>query len=110
VAAQKQGKFWEFHDKVFANSKKIKRDDLIQYAKELELDMEKFEADLLDLDNKKKVDADKKEAVSLGATGTPAFFINGRYLSGARPFEDFAKLINELLADLKIPVPDEAKS
>lgn len=110
VAAHKQGKFWEYHDKIFANQRNIKRDDLVQYAQELELDMEQFEADLLDLDNKKTIDADKAEARSLGATGTPAFFVNGRFLSGAKPFEEFAKVINEELTKLKIPVPSEAEA
>jgi protein-disulfide isomerase len=105
VAASNQGKFWEYHDKIFANQTKIKRDDLLQYARELELDMERFEADLLDLDNKKIIDADKAEALSLQATGTPAFFVNGRFLSGAKPFEEFAKVIDEELTKKKIPIP-----
>ena len=109
-AAHKQGQFWAFHDKVFANQRNIKRDDLVRYAQELELDMEQFEADLLDLDNKKIIDADKAEAQSLQATGTPAFFVNGRFLSGAKPFGEFATVINEELEKKKIPVPPEAQS
>ncbi len=108
VAAGNQGKFWEYHDKIFANQAKIKRDDLLQYARELTLDMQKFEGDLLDLNNKKVIDADKAEAVSLQATGTPAFFVNGRFLSGAKPFEEFAKVINEELTKKKIAIPAEA--
>jgi protein-disulfide isomerase len=109
-AARSQGKFWEYHDKIFANQRNIKRDNLLQYARELELDMERFEADLLNLENKKKIDADKAEARSLGATGTPAFFVNGRFLSGAKPFEEFAKVINTELTKLKLPVPSEAQA
>ena len=109
AAAGNQGKFWEYHDKLFANQSKIKRDDLLKYAQELELDMARFEKDLNDLDNKKMIDADKAEAVSLGATGTPAFFVNGRFLSGAKPFEEFAKVINEELKKKNIPVPAEAQ-
>lgn len=108
VAAGNQGKFWEYHDKIFANQAKIKHDDLLQYARELDLDMQKFEADLLNLDNKKVIDADKAEAGALQATGTPAFFVNGRFLSGAKPFEEFAKVINEELTKKKIPIPPEA--
>jgi len=48
------------------------------------------------------------EANSLGVTGTPAFFINGRFLSGARPFNDFAQLINAELQRLNIPLPPAA--
>jgi protein-disulfide isomerase len=72
--------------------------------------MARFEKDLTDLDNKKLIDADKKEAILLGATGTPAFFINGRFLSGAKPFEEFAALINEELEKEGRPVPAEAKT
>ena len=77
VAAYKQGKFWEYHDLLFANQKALKQDNLQEYAKQLNLDMGKFDKDLLDLDNNKKIDADKAEARSLGATGTPSFRING---------------------------------
>ena len=108
-AARKQGKFWEYHDKLFTDTRKLKRENLLQYAQDLNLDMERFEKDLMDLDNKKVIDADTKEAITLGATGTPAFFVNGRYLSGAQPFEKFAALINEELEKKKLPVPAEAK-
>jgi protein-disulfide isomerase len=109
VAAQKQGKFWEYHDKLFANQRALQLDDLKQYAGELGLDMDRFEADLLDLENKKIIDADKAEASSMGVTGTPGFFINGRFLRGAKPFEEFAKLINEELAKKGQPIPAEVR-
>lgn len=108
VAAQKQGKFWEFHDKLFANQRKIKMDDLKQYAQELGLDMARFDKDMLNLENKKSIDVDSAEAASMGLTGTPGFFINGRYLRGAKPFADFAKLINAELTRRNIPLPPEA--
>jgi protein-disulfide isomerase len=110
MAAHKQGKFWEFHDKIFANQKQLKIDNLKQYAQELGLDMAKFEKDLLDLGNNKLIDADKAEAAGMGVTGTPGFFVNGRFLRGAKPFEDFAVLINAELTRLGIPVPAEAKA
>lgn len=47
TAAQQQGKFWEFHDKVFANQSKIKSDDLMKYAGEIGLDMKSFREDLV---------------------------------------------------------------
>ena len=110
VAAQKQGKFWEYHDKLFANQRQIKIDHLKRYAEELGLDMARFDKDMLDLKNKKLVDVDMAEAKAMGLTGTPGFFVNGRYLRGAKPFEDFAKLINAELTRLKIPVPAEAQA
>ena len=108
VAAQKQGKFWEFHDKLFANQRQIKMDNLKQYAQELGLDMPRFEKDMLDLKNKTSIDADMAEASAMGLTGTPGFFVNGRYLRGAKPFEDFAKLINAELTRRSIPLPTGA--
>ena len=109
VAAHKQGKFWEFHDKLFLDRRQFNIEKFRAYARVLELDMEQFEKDLLDLENKKPIDADKAEASSMGITGTPAFFINGRYLSGAKPFGEFAKLINVELEQLNLEVPVEAK-
>jgi protein-disulfide isomerase len=104
-AARKQGKFWEYHDKLFANTSKLALDDLKQYAKELNLDMARFEKDLVDLDLKKRVNDDMAEARTLGVSGTPGFFINGRFLSGAKPFETFAAMIDEELTRLKVPIP-----
>jgi len=105
VAAQQQGKFWEFHDKLFANQSKIKSDDLMKYARDIGLDMNRFQADLVAPKTKAVVDADIAEAKSLGVTGTPGFFVNGRYLSGAKPFADFAQVINAELAKKNIPAP-----
>ncbi len=109
VAAAKQGRFWEYHDKLFANQKSLKIEALRNYAQEIGLDVSQFEKDLLDLATRKVIDSDKSEASSLGVTGTPGFFVNGRFLSGAKPFAEFAKLINAELARLNLPVPEEAE-
>jgi protein-disulfide isomerase len=107
-AAHSQGKFWEFHDKVFANQKKLALQDLKQYAKEVGLDMARFEKDLLDPAMKKRMEDDMGEAKSLGITGTPAFFVNGRFLNGAKPFEEFVTVINAELQRLNLPIPPTA--
>ena len=104
-AAQNQGKFWEYHDKLFANQSKLSPEDLKQYAKDVGLNTTKFEADLASPATKQRVSADISEANSLGVTGTPAFFVNGRFLSGAQPFDGFARVINAELQRLKLPVP-----
>ena len=106
VAAAKQGRFWEYHDKLFANQKSLKIEALRKYAQEIGLDVSQFEKDLLDLATKKVIDTDKSEASALGVTGTPGFFVNGRFLGGAKPFAEFAKLINAELARLNLPVPE----
>ncbi len=105
AAAAKQGKFWEFHDKLFANQEQLNLDAYKRYAKDLGMDVGRFEKDLTDPETKKTVDADKAEAQSLGITGTPGFFVNGRFLSGAQPFDEFAKRINAELARLNLPAP-----
>ncbi len=105
MAASDQGKFWEFHDKVFTSQPKIQREFLVQYAKEVGCDPRRFEAALSSSSGKAAIDADVAEGKSLGVTGTPAFFVNGHFLSGARPFEEFAQVINGELTRLKIPVP-----
>ncbi len=108
MAAWEQGKFWEYHDKVFAGQPKIQRDFLLQYARDLGLDMKRFQEALDTARYKPAIDADAREADSLGATGTPAFFINGRFLSGAKPFDEFAKAINAELTRMSLPIPPAA--
>ena len=108
LAAHEQGKFWEYHDKLFANMQKMQRPALIQYARDLGLDISRFEAALDNPRNKAIVNADMAEAKALGVTGTPGFFVNGRFLSGAKPFNEFAQVINAELTKLNLPIPPGA--
>ena len=109
-AARNQGKFWEYHDKLFANQSKLAVDDLKGYAKEIGLDMARFEKDLVNLDNKKRVSDDMAESKTLGVTGTPGFFVNGYFLSGAKAFDEFAKVIDSELSKLNLPIPAKPAS
>jgi len=105
-AAAKQGKFWEFHDRLFADQTKLGPEDLNQHAKDLSLDMKRFETDLQNSgEEKKRIDADVAEATALGIKGTPGFFINGRFVEGAQPYEVFAKIIDEELAKRGVTRP-----
>lgn len=104
-AAHKQGKFWEYHDKLFANQQMLAPDNLKRYAKELGLNMAQFEADLSNPETKKRVTDDIAEVNSMAVGGTPAFFINGHFISGAQPLEGFARVINAELQRLNLPVP-----
>jgi protein-disulfide isomerase len=97
-AAHRQGKFWEMHDLIFANQKNLDAETFYGYATLLGLDETRFKEDFVSLDVKKRVDEDAREAASLGVTGTPGFFVNGRFLRGAKPFEEFKKVIDEELA------------
>lgn len=96
-AAGKQGKFWEMHDKLFENSRDLTKENFIKWAGELKLDVNKFKKDLEDKALTEKIKKQQSQGVSLGARGTPAFFVNGRFLSGAQPFERFKTLIDEEL-------------
>jgi protein-disulfide isomerase len=80
-AAHEQGKFWEMHDLVFANQTKLSDADLLAYAKEAGLDVAKFKADLAGKKARATVDADRAEGETLDIQGTPAVFVNGRYVT-----------------------------
>ena len=96
LAADAQGKFWEMHDKIFANQKQINVDILKGYAQELNLDMNKFNTDLETHRYKKVIDDDMKLARGAGVRGTPTFFINGKKLVGAKPLPAFKEIIDGL--------------
>jgi len=94
-AAGEQGKFWEMHDKLFENSRDLTETNFIAWARELGLDVKRFERDLASTTIAARVDRHQREATTLGARGTPSFFINGRYLAGAQPLESFRTLVDE---------------
>lgn len=97
-AARKQNRFWEYHDKLFANQKQLEPDDLRRYAQELGMDLARFDRDRQNPELKTRVLEDMAEATQLGVTSTPTFFINGRLVSGAMPFETFSTIIDQELA------------
>ena len=94
-AAGNQGKFWEMHDKLFQDPRALTDENIEKYATELGLDMAKFKEDLKDKKLEAKIKKQQSQGTTLGARGTPAFFVNGRFLSGAQPFEAFKALIDE---------------
>ena len=94
-AANRQKKGWAMHDKLFENNTALTREDIDKYAKDIGLDMTKFKKDMDDPALKQQVEADQKIANSVGASGTPTFFVNGRILVGAQGFDKFQEIINE---------------
>jgi protein-disulfide isomerase len=94
-AAKDQGKFWEMHDKLFANQQNLDRPNLEKYAQEIGLDMGKFKAALDASKGKDVVEANMKEGQQFGVRGTPSFFINGRFFRGAQPYDSFKTVIDE---------------
>ena len=96
-AAKLQGKFWPMHDKLFEGQRLLSEAQYEVWAREIGLDVEQFKQDATSKEVKARVDADSAEAQRLGVTGTPAFFINGRFLSGAQPFESFKRMVDRAL-------------
>jgi len=97
LAAQKQGKFLEMHKKLYESMSSLSRDKVFEVAKGLGLDMDRFGKDVESPEIKAQIEKEAKEAMDIGATGTPAAFVNGRYVSGAKPAAFFADMINEEL-------------
>jgi protein-disulfide isomerase len=97
LCANEQGKFWPYHDKLFANQQRLGAGDLRQYAVDLGLDAKRFNACLDSHKNAALVEADIAAGNAAGMNGTPAFFINGRMLSGAQPFDAFKAIIDDEL-------------
>lgn len=92
-----QGKYWEYHDILFRNQNDLRKNDLKNYAKQLNLDTSLFNECLDSGKYKKAVQDDLNEGIKLGVKGTPAFFINGKFVSGAQPYSVFKQMIEEKL-------------
>ena len=96
--ADDQDSFWSYHDILFANQGDFERESLIAYAEQLELDMEQFTTCLDEQTYIGEVRLDSATAQQIGARGTPAFLINGQFISGAQPIEVFTQIIDTELA------------
>ena len=94
--ALEQGKFWEYHDQLFTGSK-LEKDALLEYARNLKLDDKQFESCLTTEKYKADIEKDAAEGRKAGVNGTPGFFINGVFINGARPQEEFTKVIDDEL-------------
>lgn len=97
VCAERQGKFWEMHDAMYADQSALTADALKATAKRLGLNPERFSTCLGDGASAAALDADAKAAAELGLSGTPYFFINGRPIDGNVPLENFESIIAEEL-------------
>jgi len=97
ACAGEQGRFWEFHDKLFASGGELDADSLRQYASDLELDLDAFQACVDERRFQADIEADLAAGQEAGVAGTPAFFINGIPMKGARPLDAFVSLIDEEL-------------
>jgi len=98
ACADEQGKFWGYHDAVFANSKSLLDEDLKRLAEETGLDVAAWEQCMAEGRFKQKVQEDFDAARSAGISATPAFIVNGVLVPGAKPVEAFAELVEAELA------------
>jgi len=99
LAQKGQDGFWKMHERLFANQQHLKRADLDDYASALNLDMKGVTRALDSQTHKDVIDNDDRAGTDIGISGTPAFLINGYYLSGAQPLPKFKKLIDKALAE-----------
>ncbi|HKE86935.1 MAG TPA: thioredoxin domain-containing protein [Vicinamibacterales bacterium] len=96
-----QGKYWEYHDRLFANQQSLMPDDLKKHAADLGLDAGAFAACLDTSKYGERVRDGVAEGTRLGVNSTPMFYVNGRVVSGAQPYENFVSVIDEELARAK---------
>ncbi len=101
-AAGLQGQFWAFQDALLTHEGGLGRDTFLGIAESLELDMERFKADLDSTAVSQSVDDDVRLSLELGVVATPGFFVNGRYVSGFRPGQIAGMIDEELEAAAKL--------
>jgi protein-disulfide isomerase len=93
------GKYWPYHDRLFAEQPRFERDDLVAYAVALGLDQDSFKRCLDERRFAEAVEADVSQARALGVSGTPTFIINGQPLVGAHPIDTFRDAIDRALKE-----------
>jgi len=96
--AREQGKFWELHDRLFANQQALQPEALKEHAAAVGLDLAKFNACFDASKYGERVQQQMSAGAELGVGSTPSIFINGRLVSGAQPYEVFTAIIDEELA------------
>ena len=96
LAAGKQGKYWEMHKVLFQNSRALGADQLKEYAKQVGLDVPKWEADMNSQAITDQINAEMREATSAEVRGTPSIFVNGKRLQN-RSMDGFKTMIDEAL-------------
>ncbi len=97
LAAHSQGKFWEFHDKLFANQQKLDRASLEGYAKDVGLNLATFKKSLDSKENAATVDAEQKMGEEVAVQGTPTMFLNGARVSDPTNFDALSQQIDKAL-------------
>ncbi|PYV76369.1 MAG: hypothetical protein DMG97_04270 [Acidobacteria bacterium] len=96
--AEEQGKFWEYHDALFADQSKLDEASLVKTAQSLGLDEKSFQSCLTGGKFNAQIEQDVQDGTKAGVNSTPGFFINGEFVSGAQPEAEFEKIIERELA------------
>lgn len=96
-AAGLQGKFWEMHDMLFEHQRRLEDSDLLDYARNIGLDVDRFEHDLSSRAVSDAIQRSLEEGADQGVEGTPTFFLDGEQLSISR-FDDIEEIIAKTLA------------
>jgi len=102
LAAELQNRFWEYHDGLFKNMRNMSEETILSTAKNLGLDLEKFEKDRKDPRIGNIINRDLADGNRIGVRGTPSIFINGKRVN-QRSFEVFSSVIEEELAADRTP-------
>lgn len=97
LAAQAQGKFWQYHDKLFANQQKLDEDSLLQYAKQAGLNVTTFKKAVDSDAYKDRIKADQKLGQEVAVNGTPTMFLNGKRVANPMDYAALTKLIDSKL-------------
>ena len=95
MAAAKQGKFWQMHDLMFAHQQDLSEAKYEEWAKQIGVDVARWKKDKESPEVAAQIQKDASYGQSVGADGTPSFFVNGRFISGAMPFDSFKTVIDE---------------
>jgi protein-disulfide isomerase len=109
VCAEEQGRFWEFHDRLFANAGTLSEEDLRAHASAVGLDVAAFETCRTGPKRAERIEADMAEAKAAGVTGTPAFVLNGVLLRGLQPPDALIARIDGELGDAA-PKPEATQA
>ena len=109
MAAEKQGKFWEFHDLLFKNYNRINDQKITEIMNDLNLDADQFQRAMQDPAIKAQIDADLRNGNTAGVRGTPTIFINGKLLRD-KSLAGFQRQINEELMQLKAGDKTQSKN
>jgi len=95
MAAARQGKFWQMHDLMFEHQTELSDAKYEEWAKQVGLDLARWRKDKESPEIAAQIQKDSSYGQSVGADGTPSFFVNGKFISGAMPFDVFKSVIDE---------------